>query len=171
MLKSLALFAVISLFASQALALSSDLTVSADEVQRFFEDQNRRPKARAITVVDAHAKLDLAFGFADGRYDLAKYKILKIRPNIYALGLVFEKKKGAAVYRQSLASYFWYDGGREIVFKDGARKKVYDVRRTWRVKKRKTNSEHDLEFRPHTDRIKVQLSHRAGTVYMTLALK
>ena len=170
MLKSIFLFAALSLLTTEAYALSAERVVSAEEVERFFKEENHRPRTRSIQVVNAHANLDFAFGFADGRYALAKYKIKKIRPNIYALGLAFQKKKGLAVYSQNFATFFWFDGGNQIVFKDGERKKVYDVQRGWHVEKRDTASGHDLNVTPRTEDIKVQLSHAAGTVYLTLAL-
>ena len=170
MLKPVFLVAVLCLFTTEAFPLSAERVVSADEVQRFFEEENRRPKTRSIQVVNAYANLDFAFGFADGRYDLAQYKIKKIRPNIYALGLVFQKKKGLAIYKQNVASFFWFDGGNQIVFKDGARKKIYDIQRGWHVEKRNTPSGHDINVTARTEDIKVQLSHTAGTVHLTLAV-
>lgn len=170
MLKSLVLFTALSLFAAPAWALSSDIRIPADKVERFFEEENRRPKSRAIRVVNAYAELDFAFGFADGRYNLTKYKIKKIRPNIYALGLIFQKKKGMAAYTQSLASYFWYDGSNRIVFKDGNNKKVYDIHRAWHVEKRETSNGQDIEIIPRAPKVKVLLNHKAGTVYLTLAV-
>jgi len=63
-------------------------------------------------VVSGSIKLDPAFGFADGTYQLSHARIVASGPNNFELILDFIRRKGALSYRHQEKLALLYDGER-----------------------------------------------------------
>ena len=118
-------------------AHASETTATTPSIIEFFQAERQTASSIPFRILSAHADYDFLGGFADGRYELANHQIQTIAPDIYQIDLEFYKKRGSLRYRQQQRFHLWYDGGDQLVVKDGDEKRSYPVRLKTRVTRKK----------------------------------
>jgi hypothetical protein len=83
--------------------------------EELFKDEINKGNMEIEIDKSSYANFDLIGGFADGKYKLQDYKIIRLRPHIYKLSLIFKKKKKRYSLKQKVEMFFYKDK-KKIVF-------------------------------------------------------
>ncbi|RUM59642.1 MAG: hypothetical protein DSY66_05825 [Persephonella sp.] len=89
-----------------------------EDLNKYFKEEKSlsAEPSKILVLSKTYGEFNPIGGFADGRYKLVDYDLKKVKPNIYYLKLIFQKKKGSFRFTQEVEYYFWYDG-QVIAFK------------------------------------------------------
>jgi len=138
------LIVLVCLGASPALAASKVLRTSpqaapdpnAAGLTEFFRTEGAQtPKSLDFQIQGGYADIRTDLPESSGRYFLAGQSVTPVARDIYKLDMTFKKKYQRDVidynpeyfFTQQRTYYFWYDGGKQLVFKLGGSKKVIQI--------------------------------------------
>jgi len=106
---------------------------NAQGLNEFFKSETK-PSAKALDfqIIGGFADIRTETPESSGRYFMAGSSITAVASDIYRLDLTFKKKYQRDVidlvpeyyFTQQKSYYFWYDGGKKLVFKIGTGKKT-----------------------------------------------
>ena len=103
--------------------------------QFFMTEGAKSPKTLDFLIQGGYADIRTDLPDSSGRYFLAAQAIVPVARDIYRLDLTFKKKLQRDVidynpeyfFTQQRSLYFWYDGGKQLIFKLGGAKKVIAI--------------------------------------------
>lgn len=131
-LRSLALFAALSLSIVMAPAMSPAEDDSTQSLLRFFQGKTRELPSPGIDFqfTAGYAIIKTAAPESSGRYAMTAINATKVAPDIYRLDLSLEKPLPRDVvtneqpyfFTEQRTYYFWYQNGEQIIFKVGGKK-------------------------------------------------
>lgn len=139
------LIVIVCLSASTALAASKTQKAAppaaapdpnAASLTEFFKTEGMQsPKTLDFQVEGGYADIRTELPESSGRYFMAGQSITPVARDIYRLDLTFKKKYQRDVidynaeyfFTQQRTLYFWYDGGKQLVFKLGGGKKAIPI--------------------------------------------
>lgn len=109
---------------------------NAQSLMEFFKDEElKTAKTLDFQIFGGYADIRTGTAESSGRYFLAGHTIVPVAPDIYRLDLTFKHKYQRDIidynpeyfFTQQRSYYFWYNGGKRMVFKLGSGKKTFDT--------------------------------------------
>ncbi|GAB6037922.1 hypothetical protein JCM15519_24810 [Fundidesulfovibrio butyratiphilus] len=109
---------------------------NAQSLMEFFKDEElKSAKNLDFKIIGGYADIHTDSAQSSGRYFLAGQNIAAVAPDIYRLDLTFKHKYQRDIidynpeyfFTQQRSYYFWYNGGKRLVFKLGSGKKTFDT--------------------------------------------
>lgn len=109
---------------------------NAQSLMEFFKDEElQSAKTLDFKIIGGYADIRADSAESSGRYFLAGQIITAVAPDIYRLDLTFKHKYQRDIidynpeyfFTQQRTYYFWYNGGKRLVFKLGSGKKSFDT--------------------------------------------